>query len=256
MRARRKTYLLISAGIVVLGVIAGLLVMRGQSFAWQQTKIFSTSQQKQLDKVKDNLTSSLAQNLAGQLLNNPKFLQDPEGWATLDKITADADPAEIFPVPEVSDADITVSQDTSEQAITQYINKNYQVFDARNQAMTKDFDQADIDMLQQAIENNDFKPLDKLIDLNNQMIEDLEAVPVPKTWQAIHKQQIGLFLLYGDIIKAVQNTESDPAKSLIALERFQQLPDLMDQMTTKISQVSGMDLQIPEPTTDTTTTGE
>ena len=244
MNEKRKKYLIFSGAVVIVGTIAALLLLHGPSFIWQPGKIFSSSaktQDQTLKDIKGNLTSSLAQNLAGQLLNNPDFLRNEEDWNTLEKITQDSDPAQIFPVPTVPDADIVINQDNSETNINDYINKVYQTFSSRNQKMAEDFDKSDIEILQQAIDQNDFKPLDKLLKVNDQIVQDLKKIPAPSAWLDIHKEQIGLFMLYGNVIKTIQNTESDPLKSMIALERFQQLPDLMDGLAQKLAPMFGVD---------------
>jgi len=219
--------------------------LHGPSFIWQPAKIFSSSaktQNQALKDIKGNLTSSLAQNLAGQLLQDPKFLEKQEGWDALSQATKDTDPVKMFPVPTVADSDITISQDASQEGINQYTNKIADLFNQHNQKMAGDFDKSDIELIQQALDNNDFKPLDKLIKLNQDMLDDLKKIPVPQTWLEIHKEQIGLFILYGDMLKIVQNTEQDPLKSMIALERFQQLPDLMTQLGEKITALLGHEI--------------
>ena len=244
MAKNRKKYLIFSGAIVVVGTIVALLLLHGPSFIWQPAKIFSSSaktQNQALKDIKGNLTSSLAQNLAGQLLNNPDFLRNEEDWDTLEKIAQDSDPAQIFPVPTVPDADIVISQDNSETSVNDYINKVYQTFNSRNQKMAEDFDKSDIEMLQEAIDQNDFKPLDKLLKVNDQITQDLKKIPAPNAWIEIHKEQIGLFMLYSNVIKTIQNTENDPLKSMIALERFQQLPNVMDGLAQKLAPMFGID---------------
>lgn len=232
----RKKYLLLAGGILAVGTISGLLILRGPSFVWQITKVFSaTDQEKKLEKIQENLTSGLAQNLAGQIIKDPQFLEKKEGWAALDEATKNMAPEETFPLPEVPDSEIIILQDNSPEATQAYAKRIYEILQKHSQTAQEKIGRADIEIMEQAIDSNDFKDLAKLLELNQEIIQDLKKIPVPATWQTIHKEQIGLFLLYENILKAVQNTEEDPLKTLIALERFGQLPDLMETFTNKVA---------------------
>lgn len=240
MTSSRKKYLLVAGVILAVSIISGLLILRGPSYIWQKAKIFSSSaEDKKLKEIQENLTSSLAQNLAGQIIKDPLFLEKKEGWAALDAATQHMAPEETFPIPKVPESEIITLQDTSPGAVQTYTNKINIVLNQYNQKAQEEFGQADVEIIEQAIETNDFKKLDKLLDLNQEIIADLKEIPVPVSWQEIHQEQIGLFLLYENILKAVQNTAQDPLKTLIALERFEQLPDLMETFTNKIINLLG-----------------
>lgn len=237
MNTSRKKYLLLAGGIIIIGLVSGLLVLRGPSFIWQTTaKIFSSSaQDKKLKEIQNNLTSSLAQNLAGQIIKNPSFLETKEGWQALDQATQNMSPETTFPISEIPQSEIITLQDSSSQVVKTYAQNIHEVLSRHAQIAQEQYDKPDIEMIEEAIDKNNFGKIEKLFKLNQDIVADLKKIPVPILWQDIHKEQIGLFMLYGNILQAVQNTAQDPLKTLIALERFEQLPDLMEAMTNKMA---------------------
>lgn len=243
MNISRKKYLLLAGGIIVVGLVSGLLVLRGPSFVWQTTtKIFSSSaQDKKLKEIQNNLTSSLAQNLAGQIIKNPSFLETKEGWQALDEATQEMSPETTFPIPEIPQSEIITLQDSSSSAVKSYAQKIFDVLSQHAQIAQQEYSEADIDIIEKALDKNDFNEIEKMIRLNQSIVADLKKIPVPALWQDIHKEQIGLFMVYGNILEAVKNTPRDPLRTLIALERFEQLPDLMEQMTNKMADLMEKD---------------
>lgn len=230
---------MLAGAILAVAIISGLLILRGPSFVWQATKIFSSSaQDKKVAKTQENLTSSLAQNLAGQIIKDPLFLEKTQGWAALDETGQEMAPETIFPLPRIPDSEVIISEDSSLQTVQAYTDKISQTLEQHNQTFREKLTQSDLDIINQALDTNDFKDMDKLLDLNQETIKDLKKIPAPRTWQAIHKEQISIFLLYSELLTAIKNTEKDPLKTIVALERFEQLPDLMEGLLDKITNLA------------------
>lgn len=184
-----------------------------------------------------NLSTKLSQSVASvALLTNfdPKALEEnPE---VIDQILEQAgiDPETSFPLPIIPDNEIRVSYDNNKETIEAYIIRMNNLLDEKIKADSLTQKQPDIEVMQEAMKTKNFSALIPYLESTTKIIEQLKEVEVPSSWAEIHKEQISLFMLEKNIYQAVIETEEDPVKAMMAITRYRDLPNLMNDLFDKM----------------------
>lgn len=122
---------------------------------------------------------------------------------------------EIFEI-KITDEDIKISNDNSQEAIKLYLSQVSSILNADTFFLQEQSYKA----LVSAYENDDFSKLDDLIKLNDEKIEIAKAIMVPSSWKEVHKEGLELTLLIRNIYVSFRDIQSDPLKTYVALQKF------------------------------------
>lgn len=197
------------------------------------------SPEAQIDE--NNLTKKLSRNLAATaLLTNfdVNTLENNPGLVDKAFEQAGVDPETVFPLPEISDDEIKISNDNSKEAIEEYISKMYNLFEkfgSKTQSLlSSENAETSVEIMQQAIDSKDFSKIEEFLENNKEILEELKKISVPSSWKNIHKEQIALLILEKNIYQATREVENDFLKAIMALQRYPDLfismNDLLDKM--------------------------
>lgn len=122
---------------------------------------------------------------------------------------------EIFDI-SISDDEIKISQDNSKEAIGLYVFGisqwlNSDIFFLQNEALQ---------IIGNALGNQDFNNLDRLIKLNDSWIDKMKEIAVPSSWKEIHKQGFKIIIMTRNIFISLRDYENDPIKAYYAAEKL------------------------------------
>lgn len=134
----------------------------------------------------------------------------------------------IFEV-NITDAQIKISQDNSQQAIRLYISKisqwlNSEIFFFQDEALQ---------IIDNSFKNNDFSELNRLIALNDGWISQMKEIAVPSSWKDVHKEGLKTIILFRNIFVSIRDYESDPFKAYYAAEQLEKLADSWNNLIKK-----------------------
>lgn len=189
--------------------------------------------------VQKILTSYLSQK-AEYLKNHPE-INDPAQFSDLtdsstikemaEKAVENSYVSELSEIFDISIADeqIKISNDNSKQAIEIYIYKisqwlNSDIFFFQNEALQ---------IVSNALNNEDFNNLDRLIKLNDAWIDQMKEITVPSSWKAIHKQGLKMIILSRNVFVSLRDYQNDPIKAYYAANA---LEDIAEEWTNLIKQ--------------------
>ncbi|MFH1392164.1 MAG: hypothetical protein ABIG90_00575 [bacterium] len=188
-----------------------------------------------------NLTKKLSQSLAATaLLTNFDVANLEASPELVDEAfkQAGVDPETVFPLPEISDDEIKIANNNSPEAIEEYVSKMYNLFEKFSSKieflLSSESAETSVEIMQQAIDTKNFSQIEELLQDNKKIVEELKKISIPSSWKNIHKEQIALLVLENNIYQAVEETETDSLRAIIALQRypdiFISMNDLLDKM--------------------------
>jgi len=130
----------------------------------------------------------------------------------------------------VSDNNIVITEDNSPEIIKIYTETLMSYLNS------KDFflKQGNLVLLKEVLSKNEFSSLDAIIKSNNTEIENLVATPVPSSWKEVHKKMLKIAITMRNIFVSVRGFETDPIKTLIALDEVKNVSSLWDELTNEI----------------------
>lgn len=162
-------------------------------------------------------------NQQGQPLNTQELLEQPG----LDQIINDAVGQQIndFLLPEISDSEIKISDQTGRQATIDYL-------DAASAAIGQISSEGatEMDSFNNAVDNNDFSQLETNQKTYAEGYQKLKKVAVPRDLISFHKGMLGALWVTNNIYSAIKNINQDPLKSTIALSQYPKI----DQKTNEL----------------------
>lgn len=187
-----------------------------------------------IDQSNSNLTDALAQTFFSQMLITTGGDLDQVQKADLDneeiKKVLQASLADIPQTifdPAISDADIKISEDNSDEAKNRYFEKIFQIVSVRfgENNYTRTDKQTIADISADCFTGGDsLNP--ELAQLYKNLASDYLAVPVPSQWADLHKRMIGFFEKSNLIYDALSGCKNDIVKGYAAA---QTVPDLMSE---------------------------
>lgn len=119
---------------------------------------------------------------------------------------------EIFDI-KISDEQIKISEDNSKEAIKLYLSK---VTDWLNSDIFF-FQEKSLQAVTEALQNNDFSKIDKLIQVNDSWINTTKEITVPSSWKEIHKEGLRIIILTRNIFISIRDIKNDPLKAYYAV---------------------------------------
>lgn len=195
-----------------------------------------------------NLTQALSQELAQKILKGEiepldtdvlELSPNENNYAAVSAAIQETinKSLEEFSLPDISDTEIKISSDNSPAAIDTY---SQQIVAAiNNQAAKTKIDQetkfeSEAQIFYTAIKDNNFDEVDKNIDFYQEVYEDIKQISVPSDFKDLHKEQLGIFWIMGNIFQAVKGINEDPIKTSLALEQYKITNEMINQMLNKI----------------------
>jgi|GEM_PF-1470308 len=169
------------------------------------------------------------------------MLYNEEDWAEKANTLLEQMP-EIFQI-EISDNNIIISDNNNIDAvkiyfniISSYIKSNDFLLQDENFVVLKD-----------SFTNNTFAEIDILIKTTDDKIARLIETPVPSSWKEIHKKLLKTVIITRNIYVSIRGFESDPIKTMTAINEFKNLEILwnsLDQDIKNLSQLQNLNLSI------------
>ena len=127
---------------------------------------------------------------------------------------------EIFEI-NISDQDIKISQDNSQEAVKLYLSQISSIFNSD----TFFLQEQSFNILISALQNQDFIQLDSLIKQNDEKIEELKEIVVPSSWKENHKKRLKYTVLIRNIFVSLRDFQNDPLKAYVAMQEFEQFTE-------------------------------
>jgi hypothetical protein len=143
-----------------------------------------------------------------------------------------------FSLPNIPDEEIIISYDNSIEAIQIYAGKVVEIiegWEANVLLIREPIAESETQVIYQAIETSDFSQIDKYVAFYQGAAESIKKITVPSDFKDIHKEQIGIFWIMGNIYKAIKQIDQDPLKANLALEQYEATSNLLDQMFLKLA---------------------
>ena len=148
---------------------------------------------------------------------------------------------EIFEI-DITDKDIKISEDNSQEAIKLYLSQTSSILNSDNFFLQEQVLQA----ITSAFKNDSFPQLDALIKANDAKIEQVKEIPVPSSWKEIHKKGLELTLLIRNIFVSFRDLGNDPLKAYVALEELENFSDVWnDLMKQAIDLAKAQGIELP-----------
>ena len=119
---------------------------------------------------------------------------------------------EIFQV-EVSDNDIYISEDNSQEALETYTDKLIRYLESESFFLQE----KSLFLLKDSLPQNNFSELDEIITKNDTEIKRLRETTVPSSWKEAHKEALKTSIILRNIFVSVRGWESDPIKAMVGL---------------------------------------
>ena len=149
---------------------------------------------------------------------------------------------EIFEI-NISDQDIKISQDNSQEAVKSYLSQISSIFNSDTFLLQEQ----SFNTLISALQNQDFIQLDSLIKQNDDKIEKAKEIVVPSSWKENHKKRLKYTILIRNIFVSFRDFQNDPLKSYVALQEFEKVienwNDLVEE-TINLAKSQGVELPI------------
>jgi len=219
-------------------------------------KIFSPKpeQSKNSDNAKTILpganlqTGQEANNLTdafGEFLSE-KLKSSGQSFSTLTKNIKELIPKELLDVssvektlnlfPEINEADLKISQDTSKINQTKYLKTIVEV----SQKYVKNFniDKPILDVLNEIVKKQDAASAQKIAEGSKILVKELYKITVPSNWLDFHKKIIAYFISNQIIHEAIAGYNDDPIKSYLAVRAIPKISsaaiEIEDLLTKKV----------------------
>jgi len=125
---------------------------------------------------------------------------------------------EVFQI-QISDSDINISEDNSQEAIKTYTNKLLAYLNSESFFLQE----RNFILLKDSLPQNNFSQLDKLIKNNDREIRKLVEVTVPFSLKEIHKKTLKIAITLRNVFVSVRGYDSDPIKALIGLNEIKNI---------------------------------
>lgn len=125
---------------------------------------------------------------------------------------------EIFNI-KITDEQIKISEDNSKEAIKLYFSR---ITDWLNSDIFF-FQEKSLQAIVEALQNNDFSKIDKLIQLNDSWINTTKEVTVPSSWKEIHKEGLRIIILTRNVFISIRDIKNDPLKAYYAVYELEPL---------------------------------
>jgi len=147
--------------------------------------------------------------------------------------------SEFIPPFEKENYEFKLTQENNLEAIQNYAKETSNKLSTLNFCVDDNNTKLEIEIIQEAIETNNFKQINCLRNSYLQAYQETLKAPVPLDWLDIHK---GILLTYWNFHKIHQHIsglEKDPYKQIIILEKFEQAGDNLIELLKQI----GADLE-------------
>ncbi len=160
------------------------------------------------------------------LLNNEAIFNE-----ALLQVTKKAN--EDFDISKIEIANINISEkETTKEEISRYISEMSKVLN--NDAVYAEIGMSEAEIISEAVELKEFKNLDKIIEFYDQGVKSIQNITVPKDFVDLHKKQISILKLTNKILKSIRDFEKDPATAAAAIEKYQDLPRIINEFTNEL----------------------
>lgn len=228
-KALEITALILALGLVVSG---GFMVLRNNGGDGKKETIPITASAAPIIKnspTTNNLTEELGARLAQEIINTGV---DPQ--ETDIKLVSPAleEVSKTITLPIISDAEIIISNDNSEEAIKEYF--NLMVSSLKEYTPSEQEIRSEIEIINEAINANDFSDVYKYRESYQNALRDIKQIPVPSSWKDIHKQQIAIFSLIIDIYKSAETAKQDAATTAAYVSKYEEMPLLFNQLANDV----------------------
>ena len=174
-----------------------------------------------------NLTGQMAKTLGFQVLNGAKNnfivpseseLLDSVSEKTLTGFTA------LFH-PQISENDLIVINDNSEENLAKYL-QSFNKIVVENPLPEKSQEEVFL----QAIRDKNFSGAEEYINYYQKIIQELKAIPAPKTVLSHHKRFVELLLAKIAVLENLKEIKRDPLKVIIALQEHEKINEEIQQL--------------------------
>jgi len=184
-----------------------------------------------------SLGVNLTQELAKNITENIQKTQPDASWVDqsimefqasqmLDNAlsAALAKSPQFYLIPTIPDSEIKISQETSDQAIKDYISKIMEAWVTHLPASNFK-NQNDLSAVLEAIQTKDFTEVDKYIKGYKDSYLAIKEISVPLTWKEIQKKNLSLLLGTINILEAAKLIDEDPLRATLALQQYKLVID-------------------------------
>lgn len=144
---------------------------------------------------------------------------------------------------EISDQDINISQDNSQEAINSYISQVSSILNSETFFIQEQI----VEVVKTAFQDGDFSKLDDVIKTNDEKIERAKRITVPSTWKEIHKEGLALTLVIRNIFVSFRDAPNDPLKAYIAANKLGNFSNRWNDMLKKaldLAKTQGINLSL------------
>lgn len=196
----------------------------------------------------NNLTQALAQILGEKMIEGELGLisdaLDPASITTSNKVVNSAiqeilnKAKKEFSLPNISNEEIVILNNNSIAAVQFYAGNVVKIIDQWAEKSGIDQEglfESEAQVFYYAIQTKDFNEVNKNIEFYRGVSESMKQIPVPSDLAGIHKEQIGIFWMMGNVFKAVKEIDSDPLRANLALEQYEVIFGLLDQTLQKLA---------------------
>ncbi|MDD2753259.1 MAG: hypothetical protein PHT44_01495 [Candidatus Portnoybacteria bacterium] len=171
------------------------------------------------------LSSMLAQQIAagkidsfdqqGQLLSSYELEKYPAIQQAVQQIISAED--QLFAPDPIDDGQIKTTADNSERSIRSYAQKMHDGLSSGKKPISS---KTEAQILLDAIKSNDFSEMAAQFQSYQRSYQVLKELTVPSDLLLLHTQIMGVFSSLTKIYQAIENIESDPLKTNLALQKY------------------------------------
>tara|TARA_Y100000310_G_scaffold325610_1_gene389304 strand:+ start:352 stop:1296 length:945 start_codon:yes stop_codon:yes gene_type:complete len=192
----------------------------------------------EIKKESQNLTDSLTQTMAEQMIKNgldPSLL-DQNSESINQALESSLNNTEnLFIVPKITDEEIKISKNNSKKAIQEYAQELQSTLNKIFTSST--FQKSDLEVAIQAIETNNYTELDEYISAYQIAYDQIKDITAPSTWKEIHKEQLAIFSVSKELLSAFRDNQNDPMKSMIALVKYPEIEEQAFNLAQKMAKM-------------------
>lgn len=120
-------------------------------------------------------------------------------------------------IPIATKDDIAILDENSPEAVKNYFNSLYRVYEKTFLTIEKD----DVKILSEAISEDNFSKLaqiDAVISSFDKSFEEVKKIPVPRGWEDFAVQELNYLLRSKKFVELIRNVDKDPLAALLALK--------------------------------------
>jgi len=120
-------------------------------------------------------------------------------------------------IPIATKDDIAILDENSPEAVKNYFNSLYRVYEKTFLTIEKD----DVKILSEAISEDNFSKLaqiDAVISSFDKSFEEVKKIPVPRSWENFAVQELNYLLRSKKFVELIRNVDKDPLAALLALK--------------------------------------